>query len=120
MGKKKKTKHLKKKLDVSDTTAETNTAENLLTIDDLSILKEFVNHIKSNQSTPLATEENSLQEEKETEVSVPEFNGDVQSTTIKLHVEVRDKLNAYCEENKVTKKDIVNQALWSYLHKVEA
>lgn len=121
MGKKKKSKQLKKKFNESEhVAAESNTSQTLLTIDDLSILKDFVDHIKTYQSTStaLSTLENPLLENNEPQVTVPEFNGDVQSTTIKLHVEIRDKLNEYCEINKVTKKDVINQAIWSYLHQV--
>lgn len=45
------------------------------------------------------------------------FTGALQSTTLQLYDEVWDALNEFCDTHKVTKKVVVNQAIFDFLRK---
>lgn len=45
------------------------------------------------------------------------FTGALQSTTLQLHSEVWDALDDFCGTHKVTKKAVVNQAIFDFLRK---
>lgn len=56
-------------------------------------------------------EEETLQEE------YTEFQGVLKASTLQLHMEVWELLDDYCKKNKVSKKVVVNQAIWNFLNK---
>lgn len=44
-----------------------------------------------------------------------EFTGLLQGSTLQLHKEVWEALDGFCKKHKVSKKAVVNQALWEFL-----
>lgn len=51
------------------------------------------------------------------EPTYSDFRGVLQGTTLQLYKEVWDALEAFIQANKLTKKVVVNQAIWEFIQK---
>ena len=94
----------------------------ILTSEDVRALKELVVLYKSDleglRGSFASQAETSITEAVlDAPLAFTKFQGLLQGTTIQLHSEVWNSLNDFCNEHKVSKKVVVNEAIWDFLKK---
>lgn len=111
-------RHVKKQTQTSPNKQQgalTLTQEEILELRDMLVL--FRSHLNGHIGDFVAVGDATFREPAEAPIPFTKFKGLLQGTTIQLHTEVWEGLDAFCKQNKLSKKAVVNESIWDFLKK---
>lgn len=84
-----------------------------LTKEDRVLLQELLKVLREQSGAS----EGHVEASSSTDVGFTDFTGYLHGSTMQLYSEVWNGLDEYCKKHRVSKKAVVNQAIWDYLKK---
>ncbi|MGE7920009.1 hypothetical protein ACQKM9_13890 [Viridibacillus sp. NPDC093762] len=93
--------------------------EQFISAEEVIIVKQLIELFKQQKNDNIQTELifNPEPAPMRPSVIVKEFNGRLQGTTLQLYAEVWRELDDFVKKYQLSKKAVVNQAIWEYLEK---